>query len=131
METSPNIVLLVDDQAIVAEAIRRMLADQPDIKLHACTDVAQAVPLARAVKPTVILQDLVMPGVDGFTLVRFFRADPDTRGIPIIVLSSREDPRDKSRAFETGASDYLVKLPDNIELIARIRSHSRFFRALL
>jgi len=127
----PNVVLLVDDQAIVAEAIRRMLADQDDIQLHTCTDVAQAIPLARALKPSVILQDLVMPGVDGFTLVRFFRADPDTTGIPIIVLSSREDPRDKSRAFETGASDYLVKLPDKIELVARIRAHSRSFRAQL
>ncbi len=129
MKKGDNVVLLVDDQAIVAEAIRRLLADQPDIKLHSCTDVAQAIPLARAIKPSVILQDLVMPGVDGFTLVRFFRADPDTANIPIIVLSSREDPRDKSRAFETGASDYLVKLPDKIELIARIRAHSRSFRA--
>jgi two-component system, chemotaxis family, response regulator WspR len=129
MESNANIVLLVDDQPIVAEAIRRLLADQPDITLHACMDVALAIPLARSIKPTVILQDLVMPGVDGFTLVRCFRADPDTANIPIIVLSSREDPRDKSRAFETGASDYLVKLPDKIELIARIRAHSRSFRA--
>jgi two-component system chemotaxis family response regulator WspR len=83
------------------------------------------------VRPSVILQDLVMPDVDGFTLVRFFRADPETAAIPIIVLSSRENPRDKSRAFEIGASDYLVKIPDRIELIARIRAHSRSFRAQL
>jgi two-component system chemotaxis family response regulator WspR len=119
------VVLLVDDQAIVVEAIRRMLADQPEIAFHSCTDVTLAVPMARQVKPTVILQDLVMPGVDGFTLVRFFRADPETAGVPIIVLSSKEDPRDKSRAFETGASDYLVKIPTKIELIARIKAHSR------
>lgn len=121
------VVLLVDDQAIVAEAIRRMLADQPDIAFHSCTDVALAGPKARQLKPTVILQDLVMPGVDGFTLVRFFRADPETNGVPIIVLSSKEDPRDKSRAFEIGASDYLIKIPDKIELIARIRAHSRSY----
>lgn len=70
-----------------------------------------------------------MPGVDGFTLVRFFRADPDTSTIPIIVLSSKEDPRDKSRAFEVGASDYVVKIPDRIELLARIRAHSKSFLA--
>jgi two-component system chemotaxis family response regulator WspR len=121
------VVLLVDDQAIVAEAIRRMLVDQPDIAFHSCTDVALAGPKARQLQPTVILQDLVMPGVDGFTLVRFFRADPETAGVPIIVLSSKEDPRDKSRAFEVGASDYLVKIPDKIELIARIRAHSRSY----
>lgn len=72
-----------------------------------------------------------MPDVDGFTLVRFFRADPETSAVPIIVLSSKEDPRDKSRAFEIGASDYLVKIPDKIELIARVRAHSRSFLAQL
>jgi two-component system, chemotaxis family, response regulator WspR len=122
---------LVDDQAIVAEALRLMLANQPDIELHVCSNAAAALPKARALRPTVILQDLVMPDVDGFTLVRFFRADPETSATPIIVLSSKEDPRDKSRAFEIGASDYLVKIPDKIELIARVRAHSRSFLAQL
>ncbi|HMJ11863.1 MAG TPA: response regulator, partial [Polyangiaceae bacterium] len=122
-------VLLVDDQAIVAEAIRRMLQDQPDMKLVTCSDATSALPKAREIRPTVILQDLVMPDVDGFTLVRFFRADPQTSAIPIIVLSSKDDARDKSRAFEVGASDYLVKIPDRIELIARVRAHSRSFLA--
>lgn len=88
-----------------------------------------ALPRTRALQPTVILQDLVMPDVDGFTLVRFFRADRETANIPIIVLSSKEDPRDKSRAFEIGASDYVVKIPDRIELLARIRAHSRSYLA--
>lgn len=70
-----------------------------------------------------------MPEADGFTLVRFFKADPATAAIPIIVLSSKEDPRDKSRAFELGAADYVVKLPDRVELVARIRAHARSYRA--
>jgi two-component system chemotaxis family response regulator WspR len=122
-------VLLVDDQAIVAEALRAMLENEQDIALHACTDIALALQLARKVRPTVILQDIVMPGIDGFTLVRFFRADPVLAKVPIIMLSSREDPRDKSRAFEEGANDYLVKVPDKIELVARVRAHSRSFLA--
>jgi two-component system, chemotaxis family, response regulator WspR len=126
-----SVALLVDDQAIVAEAVRLMLANHADIELKICHDAARALPLARQLRPTVILQDLVMPDVDGFTLVRFFRADPELSGIPIIVLSSKEDPRDKSRAFELGANDYLVKLPDKIELVARVRAHSRSFLAQL
>jgi two-component system, chemotaxis family, response regulator WspR len=126
-----SVVLLVDDQAIVAEALRLMLANQPDIELHVCLSGAEALARARELRPTVILQDLVMPEVDGFTLVRFFRADPELAAIPIIVLSSKEDPRDKSRAFEVGASDYLVKIPDKIELIARVRAHARSFQAQL
>jgi two-component system, chemotaxis family, response regulator WspR len=126
-----SVVLLVDDQPIVAEAVRLMLANHPDIELKVCHDAARALPLARQLRPTVILQDLVMPDVDGFTLVRFFRADPELAAVPIIVLSSKEDPRDKSRAFEVGASDYLVKLPDKVELIARVRAHSRSYLAQL
>lgn len=125
------VVLLIDDQPIVGEAIRRMLADDPEISFHYCPDPGQAIALAGAVQPTTILQDLVMLGIDGFTMVERFRDHPATRAIPIIVLSSKEDPRDKSRAFAGGASDYLVKLPDKIELIARIRAHSKSFLAQL
>jgi two-component system, chemotaxis family, response regulator WspR len=122
-------VLLVDDQPIVGETIRRMLADQPDITYHYCSDPGQALPMAGQVRPTVILQDLVMPDVDGLMLVRFFRKSPVTSSIPIIVLSSKEHALDKSRAFTEGASDYLVKIPDKIELCARIRLHSDRFLA--
>ncbi len=118
------VVLLVDDQAMVAEAIRRMLAEDGDIEFHYCKDPTRAVETAKEIKPTIILQDIVMPEVDGYTLLRRYRADPSTASTPVIVLSSKEDPRDKSMAFEKGASDYLVKLPDKIELVARIRAHS-------
>jgi two-component system, chemotaxis family, response regulator WspR len=118
------IVLLVDDQPIIGEAVRRALAGQPDIVLHYCDDPAMAVSVAGRIKPTVILQDLVMPGVDGLTLVRRYRADPLTADTPIIVLSTKDDPGVKSEAFAAGANDYLVKLPDSIELIARLRHHS-------
>jgi len=121
------VVLLVDDQAMVAEGIRRMLADQPDIAFHYCSDPKQAVKQAVAVKATVILQDLVMPEIDGMTLVRFYRNNPTTRDVPVIVLSSKDDPVTKSDAFANGATDYLVKLPEKIELLARIRAHAKSY----
>ena len=62
-------VLLVDDQAMVCEAVRRALANQPDIDFHYCADAREALAIASQIKPTVILQDLVMPGIDGLTLV--------------------------------------------------------------
>jgi two-component system chemotaxis family response regulator WspR len=124
-------VLLVDDQALIAEAVRRGLAHEENIDFHYCSDPHQAVSQAILIKPTVILQDLVMPGLDGLTLVREYRNNPQTRDIPIIVLSTKEDPQIKSAAFAAGANDYLVKLPDNIELVARIRYHSRSYMTLL
>ena len=127
LNTPPDsrvIVLLVDDQPIIGEAVRRALSTQPDMIFHYCDDPAAALSVAGSIKPTVILQDLVMPGVDGLTLVRRYRADPLTSDIPIIVLSTKDDANVKSEAFSAGANDYLVKLPDTIELIARLRHHS-------
>lgn len=124
-------VLLVDDQAMIGEAVRRGLANEANIDFHFCADPHHAIEQAVRLKPTVILQDLVMPGLDGLTLVRDYRNHPATKDIPIIVLSTKEDPLVKSAAFAAGANDYLVKLPDNIELVARIRYHSRSYQTLL
>jgi sigma-B regulation protein RsbU (phosphoserine phosphatase) len=124
-------VLLVDDQAIVGEAVRRMLTTEADIRLDFCQDPAQALGVAVEVGPTVILQDLVMPGADGLSLLRYYRAHPALRDVPLIVLSSKEEPITKAEAFRRGANDYLVKLPDPIELVARIRHHSRGYVNLL
>lgn len=124
-------VLLVDDQPIIGEAIRRMLLGEPDITFHYCKDAARAIERATAVQPTVILQDLVMPDIDGLTLVRLFREHEATREIPMIVLSTNEDPQTKAEVFGLGANDYLVKLPDRLELLARIRHHSKGYINLL
>ncbi|WP_290009637.1 diguanylate cyclase domain-containing protein [Novosphingobium humi] len=122
--SQPIMVLLVDDQIMVGEAVRRALLDEVGIEFHYCSNPLDALAIARTVQPTVILQDLVMPSVNGLDLVRQYRADPHTRNTPIIVLSTKEEASVKSDAFRAGANDYLVKLPDRIELIARIRYHS-------
>ena len=117
-------VLLVDDQRIIVEAVRRMLAADTDIAFHAATEARTAVATALALRPTVILQDLVMPGVDGFDLIQEYRADPVLREVPVIVLTTKDEPKLKAHGFAVGANDYLVKLPDQLELVARIRHHS-------
>jgi len=127
----PITVLLVDDQAMIGEAVRRMLAPEQDIGFHFCQDPAKAIKTANRIHPTVILQDLVMPEIDGLTLVRYYRANPETRHVPLIVLSSKEEAHTKAEAFALGANDYLVKLPDRLELLARVRYHSRGYINLL
>jgi two-component system, NtrC family, sensor kinase len=121
-------VLVIDDQPIIVESIRRLLASESDIEVHACNDPTLALSTAAELRPSVILQDLVMPEVDGLMLVKFFRAHPITQDIPIIVLSSKDEAKTKAEAFRLGANDYLVKLPDPIELIARLRYHSEAYR---
>ena len=120
-----SMVLLVDDQATIAHAVRRVLAEVPDIDLHYTPYPIEAIRLANEIRPTVILMDWVMPDVEGCELLRRFRANPSTVETPIIVLSSKEDAETKSQAFEAGANDYLVKLTSKIELIARVRYHSK------
>ncbi len=125
------VVLLVDDQRMIGEAVRRMLSGEPGIEFHFCQDPNLAVQKAIELKPTVILQDLVMPGVDGLTLVKAFRAEPATQSVPLIVLSTKEEPNVKVEAFARGANDYIVKLPDRLELVARIRYHSQGYISVL
>ncbi|MES2322910.1 MAG: diguanylate cyclase [Pseudomonadota bacterium] len=117
-------VLLVDDQLIIVEAVRRMLDGQPDIEFHYCTDAKAALATAEQLQPTVILQDLVMPGIDGFGLIKLYRDSAALHNVPVLVLSAREDPKLKAHGFAMGANDYLVKLPDRLELLARVRYHS-------
>jgi phosphoserine phosphatase RsbU/P len=123
-------VLLVDDQPIIGEAVRRMLAGEEGIAFHYCKDAPAALEKAAEVGPTVILQDLVMPGIDGLELVRRYRADERFHDVPVIVLSTKEEPAVKAEAFALGANDYIVKLPDRLELVARVKHHSRGYIAL-
>lgn len=132
MKEHPLRVLLVDDQRIVGETVRRMLAGHtPEIEFRHCADPNAALATAIEFAPTLILQDLMMPGVDGLDLVRIFRDNGATRRIPIIVLSSKEEPVTKANSFAAGAHDYVVKLPDKIELLARIQHHSDAYVNLL
>ncbi len=124
-------VLLVDDQRIIGEAVRRFLSSEPDMAFHFCQEPSEALKKAVEVSPTVILQDLVMPDVDGLSMLKLFRENPKTKDVPVIVLSSEDNSKVKSNAFALGASDYLIKLPDRIELIARIRHHSSGYINLL
>jgi len=125
LQQPPFHILLVDDQPIIAAAIKQMLQDDQDFELHHCEKGTDAIRMATELKPTVILQDLVMPDMDGFQLVQYYQQLDATKDIPIIVLSSKDEAESKAKAFEKGANDYLVKLPNKIELLARLRYHNR------
>ena len=106
-------VMLVDDQAMIGEAVRRMLANESDIDYRYCDNPLEAISIANEWKPTVILQDLVMPEVDGLDLVRDYRSNESTALVPIVVLSSREEATTKAEAFARAAS--LQKQLDMID----------------
>lgn len=121
------VVLLIDDQAIIVEAVRRLLLEHRDIEFHACTEASRAEEFAMEVLPTVILQDLELGEENGLALVRRYRANSALRDLPVIILSSKDDATSKVEAFRSGANDYVIKMPSALELAARIRYHSQAY----
>ncbi len=127
LQVADKIVILVDDQAIVAKLIQKMLVDCNDISFHYCPDSTTALREIENIRPTTVLLDLFMPEVNGIDLLRQLRRNKKTALIPVVMLSTEENPVTKKDAFEEGANDYLVKLPDKAELIARLRYHSKAY----
>ena len=103
---------------------RALLARELDITLHHCAHAAEAVARATEIAPTIILQDLVMPDIDGLTLVKAYRDNAVTARTPIVVLSGNDDALSRAQARAAGATDYMVKLPAQDDLIASIRRHA-------
>src|SRR5688572_15986937 len=119
-ELSECRVLIVDDAKanvdILVEALRG------EHKLSVALDGEGALRAVEKSAPDLVLLDIVMPGLDGYEVCRRLRADPATRELPIMFLSSLEDVRDKARGFELGANDYLTKPFEILEVKARVRS---------
>jgi DNA-binding NarL/FixJ family response regulator len=78
---------------------------------------------ARGARPSLILLDVEMPGIDGYETCRRLKASEETRGIPVIFMTVRDSVGDKIRGFEVGAVDYVTKPFEAAELVARVRTH--------
>jgi len=124
-------VLLVDDQLLIGKLVARILESHPDMEFRHCSDPEKAEEEALEYRPSIMLLDLVMPKIGGLQLLDRFRKKEETRDVPVIILSAKEDADTKADAFSRGANDYVVKLPDVVEFIARIRHHSTGYIRLL
>ena len=125
----PFVVLIVDDQAIVIEGVRRLLASGPDARLESCSKAMDALARAKTLRPAVILQDIHLPDGDGLDLVERYRWESELADTSIVVLSGEENATTKADAFARGADDYLVKLPPAQEFVARVVHHADASRA--
>ncbi len=121
------ILLLVDEQQLVHKGVRKMLSEAPEIEMHSCYAGAEAIKTAEHLGPTVILQDINMPDVNGLDLLAEYRRHPAIADVPVIMLSGTSAAEVKADAFRRGADDYIVKMPHPIELIARLRHHSHAY----
>ena len=114
-------ILVVDDNADMREYLSRLL--RPLWEVEAVGDGQAALASARARSPDVILSDVMMPGLDGFALLRQLRADSKTRTVPVILLSARAGEEAVLAGLDQGADDYLAKPFTAQELLARVRTH--------
>lgn len=124
-------VLLVDDDKLVGSALQQMIDPGPEMQFLYCSNPLSAIEAAESFKPTVILLDMMMPEIDGITVLRYLRVNEATRNIPVVVLSASDDSDRKAVVFKEGGNDYLIKLPEKTELLARIRYHSEAYIHLL
>ncbi|MDQ3003572.1 MAG: ATP-binding protein, partial [Fibrobacterota bacterium] len=119
-------ILLVDDNADMREYVSRLLS--PTFTVESVPNGAVALTVIRLRPPDLVIADIMMPELDGFGLLRALRADPETRTIPVILLSARAGEEASVEGLDAGADDYLVKPFSANELLARVRTHIAMVR---
>ncbi len=121
------IVLLVEDEPAQREVLAYNL-EAEGFDVQRASNGEEALMLVAESPPDLILLDWMMPHVSGLEVCRRLKMRPETRGIPIIMLSARSEEVDKVRGLETGADDYVIKPYSIMELMARLRAHLRRVR---
>ena len=121
-------VLIVDDVPKNIQVLGHVL-DKHGYLIAAATDGRQALAMMADINPDLILMDIMMPEMDGFEACRRLKANPDTRPIPVILLTAKTATEDIVQGFALGAVDYITKPFSAQELIARVKTHIELKRA--
>jgi two-component system phosphate regulon response regulator PhoB len=117
-------VLVVEDEPAQLEILAYNL-ESDGFLVSRARDGEEALLLIREDVPDVIVMDWMMPHLSGIEVCRRLKSNPETRSIPVIILSARSEDEDKVRGLEIGADDYVVKPYSVVELMARIRTQLR------
>jgi two-component system, OmpR family, phosphate regulon response regulator PhoB len=124
------LVLIVEDETALVTLLRYNL-ERAGFEVADAADGEEALTLAAERKPDLVLLDWMLPLVSGIEVCRRLRRQPDTRSIPIVMLTARGEEGDKLRGLDSGADDYITKPFSPSELIARIRAVLRRVRPAL
>ena len=114
-------ILVIDDQENIIEFIKLGLKYE-GFQVESATDGLQGLDAAQRFDPDLIILDVMLPGIDGLEVCRRLRANPITQDMPILMLTAKDDVRDRIVGLDTGADDYLTKPFSFEELVARIRA---------
>ncbi len=118
------LVLLVEDEPAQREILSYNLSSE-GYRVMLARDGEEALMLVEEGLPDLIVLDWMMPNVSGLEVCRQLKTRPETRRVPIIMLSARSEEVDRVRGLETGADDYMIKPYSVVELMARVRANLR------
>lgn len=114
-------ILVVEDDNFLRDLLARKLG-QEDCQFIAAIDGENALRILNEDKPSIILLDLILPGIDGFEVLTKIKENPDVKNIPVVILSNLGQDSDIKRAKELGADDFLIKANFSIdEVITKIK----------
>lgn len=119
----PLSVLIVDDEASIRDLVIQVL--ELKYQVYSATNSAEALRIAKEHKPSFILADIYMPGLNGIDLCRLLREDDATKNIPVMIMTARNSLETRIKSFESGADDFLEKPFYMDELLTRIESKIR------
>ncbi|MDR9416497.1 MAG: hybrid sensor histidine kinase/response regulator [Gracilimonas sp.] len=122
MKLQDSLILIVDDTQANLKLLSNVLANEGYNYIEA-TNGEEAIGLAKENKPDLILLDIMMPGLNGYEVIRELKDIDELSEIPVIFLSSLTDTNDKVQAFREGGVDYITKPFQKEEALARIRAH--------
>ena len=119
-------VMAIDDEPIMTDLIQAYLEEAGYVTVVSLNQSERALEIVRQEQPSVLLLDLIMPGLSGFDVLRMIRADDELRFLPVIVLTAANDAPTKLKALDYGATDFLSKPVDSSELVLRVRNSLAF-----
>lgn len=122
-------VLVVDDDMVSRHVLGQALASA-SLEYVAVGSGAEALAQIDKVQPSIVLLDLVMPSPDGYQILRILRARPETKDLPVVVLTALDAEDEIAKAFEAGADDFVKKPFKPVELVARVRGQLRLRAAM-
>ncbi|WDT84555.1 response regulator [Alteromonas sp. 009811495] len=126
-EVTKPTLLLVDDEPVNLRVLKQLLA--ADYQLIFAKNGEEALKLAPARKPNLILLDVMMPGITGFEVCRQLKGLPETKHIPIIFVTALNDDHDEAEGFDAGAVDYIIKPISPAVVKARVKTHLSLVQA--
>lgn len=111
-------ILIVEDEATLQKAMTEFLAEE-GFEVFSALDGEKGIELAKKEKPDLVLLDIILPKKDGYEVLTELKNDESTKNIPVILLTNLESAEDVDRAFEKGASTYLVKSNYKLEEVVK------------